>query len=291
MSTSVTPLTVGKFKASWMIVTQSWNILKKDEEILWFPVLSGITSIVALVIFGAVLFFVTLGGTLSNIDSLGSTGVSAFSYVVLFFYYLVMFFIANFFTAGIYTIVNGRFNGQDLTFSDGMNGAKENIGKIFWWSAISATVGIILKIIEDQSRLIGKIVAALLGAAWGILTYFSLPALIIGKTSVKDSFKQSAAVIRKTWGETIIINLGVALAAMSLVFLGAAITLGVIMLAPTSMVMLGMGILFFIFMIALAIMAAAFDAIFKLAIYEYAMTGRVPEGFSPELIQNAVRAK
>ena len=29
---------------------------------------------------------------------------------------------------------------------------------------------------------------------------------------------------------------------------------------------------------------------FKLAIYEYATTGRVPEGFSPELIQNAVSA-
>lgn len=288
----ILPLTVGKFKASWMIIQQSWAILREDKEILWFPVLSGITSIIVFVILGVVLFFSSFSGGISmDTDSLGHAGASSISYVILFVYYLTMYLIANFFTAGIYTIVHGRFNGQNLTFKDGMAGAMENIGKIFWWSAILATVGIILRMIENRSQFIGKIVATLLGAAWGILTYFSLPSLIIGKMSVKDSFKQSASIIRKVWGETIIINLGVGTMVTTLVFLAAVTTVGTIALVPTIAVIIGMTALFFIFMIMLTIMSTAFNAIFKLAIYEYATTGRVPEGFSPELIQNAVRTK
>lgn len=288
-TTPVAPLTMGKFKASKMIVMQSWALLIKDKEIMWFPVLSGIANIIAVALFSSVIFFVALGGAFSGIGSIGEVGANIVFYIALFIYYLVMFFISNFFIAGMYIIAHGRFNQQDLSFTDGMNGAKENIGKIFWWSAISATVGVLLKIIEDRFRL-GKIISFILGSVWGILTYFSLPSLIIGKTSVKESFKQSASVIRKTWGETIIVNLGVGLFVTLLFFLAIAIAVGVIVLVPIAPVVLSMVILLFIFLIVLIVVSTALSSIFKLAIYEYATTGRVPEGFSPELIQNAVRA-
>ncbi len=196
----------------------------------------------------------------------------------------------NFFQAGIYTIAHGRFSGQDLSFSDGMKGATDNVGKIFTWSVISATVGVILQFIADRSRLIGKIVSFFLGAAWGILTYFSLPSLIIGKTSVKDSFKESASVIRKTWGETIIVNLGMNLFFMMLVFVGLALAIGLVFLIPTFVVVMGVITLFIIYIIALTVISSTLSSIFKLALYEYATTGKVPAGFSPELVQNAIRS-
>ena len=275
-----------------MIVSQSWEILKKDKEIMWFPVCSTIVSLAALVVLGIALFLVMLGGDIENFKEIKEgEPVGMFSYVALFVYYLVMYFIANFFTAGIFIIVHGRFNGQDLSFQDGINGAIANSGKIFWWSFISATVGVVLQIISDKSKLVGKLVVGLLGAAWGILTYFSLPSLIIGKTSVADSFKQSASVIRKTWGETIIINLGVGLFFGLLVFLALALMIGVIILAPTFPVVISMLLLFVIFIVLITIISSSLGAIFKLALFEYATTGKIPDGFSRELIQNAVRTK
>ena len=152
-------------------------------------------------------------------------------------------------------------------------------------------MGVVLQIISDKSKLVGKLVVGLLGAAWGILTYFSLPSLIIGKTSVADSFKQSASVIRKTWGETIIINLGVGLFFGLLVFLALALMIGVIILAPTFPVVISMLLLFVIFIVLITIISSSLGAIFKLALFEYATTGKIPDGFSRELIQNAVRTK
>src|SRR3989338_4270130 len=102
---------LGKWKASRMVVKESWAILKKDREILWFPVLSAIALLVA--------------------------------YAVIA--------IANFFQAGIMIIAHGRFNGQDLAFGDGLRGASSKFGKIFVWSLISATVGIIFDQISRRS--------------------------------------------------------------------------------------------------------------------------------------------
>lgn len=274
-----------------MVVNQSWNLLKQDKEIMWFPVLSGVVTIIRVVIFSAAMFFIVLAGDLVNIGNMGSLANENIGYVMMFAFYLLTFFIVDFFTVGIYTIANGRFNGNDLSFQDGIRGAMENVGKIFVWSLISATVGLILHIMSERSKLLGKIVAMVLGAVWGILTYFSLPVLVIGKTSIIDSFKQSAAMIRKTWGEVIIINFGVGTFFSLLFLVGVLLSLGMIVLVPTLSVLIGVGILLVLYSIALTIISQSLGAIFKLALYEYAATGRIPEGFSPELVQGAIRTR
>jgi hypothetical protein len=281
------PLKIGKFKASRQIVKESWGLLKQDKEIVWFPVISTIVSLFALAILGVIYFYAAFKGNINNIQN--ANGIVG--YIFLFLYYLVLFFIINFFQAGILIIAAARLNNQDLTFGDGIAGASRNAGKIFRWSLIAATVGLILQIIADKFKLIGQIVATVLGAAWNILTFFSLPSLIIGQHSVRDSFKDSASIIRKTWGETIIVSLGVGLFFALLVFLGFAVTLTLIILFPHVPVVATAITLFFIYLVVLAMISSALNVIFKLALYEYAKSGVVPGRFSPELIQNAIKSK
>jgi hypothetical protein len=289
------PLKLGKFKASRMIVKECWSILKQDTELMWFPVLSGIVSLVALIVMGLVYFFAVMGGdfhALTTLDSIQADGssIDIVGYAFLLVYYLVMFFITNYFLAGVYIIVHARLSGSNLSLADGIRGTNAKIGKIFIWSLISATVGVILRIIADKFKLVGVIVASLLGAAWAILTYFSLPSLIVGNRSVKDSFTESAALIRKTWGETIIINFGVGLffgLIMMFVFL---LSLVIVVLAGHIVVAVAVGILFVVFLIVLSIISTTLGSIFKLALYEYALTGNIPQGFTPELVKGAVKA-
>lgn len=272
-----------------MLVEQSWALLKQDKEILWFPVLSTVTSIIALTLMAVLFFFTVMGGDVHALEGETEQAMGFLDYSMLILFYTVMFFIANFFQAGIYIIAYGRMNGRDLTFSDGIQGATNAAGKIFLWSLISATVGVVLRAIADRSKLVGRIVVALLGAAWNILTYFSLPALVISNVSVVDSFKVSAATIRKTWGETLILNIGMGLFFFSIASIGIALGIGIIMLAPMASIALSVFILLVVYIVALSIVSSTLGAIFKLALYQYAQTGIVPEGFSPELIQNAVK--
>lgn len=281
---------IGKFKASRMIVKESWAILKQDKELALFPIVSSIVSLIALIVMFVVFFFVSLSGSLANIENMGQTGADAIFYAVLFVYYVIMFTITNYFLAAMYTIINARFNGQDLSFSDGISSANRNFSRIFIWSVISATVGVVLEFISSKSKIIGSIVAAIFGAAWAILTYFSLPSLIIGQTTVKGSFKESASLIRKTWGETIIVNFGVGLFFALLMLIGLVASIALVALVPIVEILILVVILFVIYMIALIIISTTLSSIFKLAIYQYAKTGIVPAGFTPSLIAGAVKA-
>lgn len=289
--THITPLTIGKWKASKMIARESWAVLKQDKEIMLFPIISAIASILVFIVMATVFFFVVLGGSMEQLKEVDpEQGQGVASYVILFAYYLAAFFVASFFQAGMYIIVHARFTGRDLNFSDGINGAMQNINKIFLWSLISATVGIVLQFIANRSKVVGKIVSALLGAAWDILTYFSLPSLVIGQTSIKDSFRDSAGMIRKTWGETIIINLGVGLLFGILMVLGIFVGLTFVIIVQGLFMTVVAIALVIIYLLSLTIISSSLNAIFKLALYEYARTGIVPQGFSPELIQNAVKS-
>lgn len=285
---SQTPLKIGRFTASRMIFNQSWQILKQDKELAWFPVLSAISGLIVLIIFGAVMFFTSLNGDFDSLSKIDTKNMQALSYILLFAYYVTMFFVTNYFLAGIYTIVHSRFNNQNLSFSDGITNANKNISKIFVWSIISATVGLILNIIAEKSEIIGKIVAYMFGAAWNILTYFSLPSLIVGQKSIKESFKESAVVIRKTWGETIIINFGVGLFFGFIFIVTTIIFAGVVVLVPVTGVFILMAILYVLFVVSMIIISSTLGSIFKLALYEYAITGKIPEGFTSEVIQGAI---
>lgn len=286
----VAPVKIGKFKASKMIVKESWAVLKQDKEIMLFPIASSISTVVASVLLCAIFYFVTLGGSL---DGLRGQNLEQFNdifvYGTLLIYYAVMFFIVNFFQAGLFIIVQARFSGQNLSFNDGIRGAMKYSGKIFYWSLISATVGVVLKIISDKSRFVGKIVSAVLGATWNILTYFSLPALIIGNVSVKDSFKESASIIRKTWGESIIVNFGVALFFSLIIFLVFAVAIGTFVLIPKPLIAISMIIFVIISLVIISVVSTTLSSVFKLALFNYARTGQVPQGFTEALVKGAVK--
>ncbi|MEK7132880.1 MAG: DUF6159 family protein [Patescibacteria group bacterium] len=281
---------INKWKASRMVVKESWVLLKKDKEILWFPVLSAITLLVAYVVIGIIYFLFVLGGSLTGLETTDYQ-TNYVSYVFLFMSYIISFLTVNFFQAGIMIIAHGRFSGQDLELGDGIRGASAKFGRIFVWSLISATVGIVLNQISQRSNTLGKIVAAFFGAAWAILTFFSLPALVIGNATIKGSFLESASVIRKTWGETIIVKVGVGLFFAILIFAGFAFALGAALILGNPFIAVILGALLIFYIIALGVISSALNSIFKLALYEYAKTGNVPQGFSQDLIQNAIAKK
>jgi len=280
---------IGKFAASKRIAYESWNVLKQDKEMMWFPVLSAIVSLIVFALFGGFAFFYVLGGDLAAIEAIEREGMSIQGYALLFVYYLVTFFIVNFFQTGVFLIAHARFNGRDLGFRDGLSGAFSHAGRIFVWSLISATIGVILQAIADRWKFIGAIVSMVLGAAWAILTYFSLLSLIIGNTSVTGAFKESASLIRKTWGETIIVNFGVGLFFAGLFILGATAFIALALLVPEMPFIIGLVMLLVVYTVLLSIVSSTLGSIFKLALYEYARTGVVPRGFSPDIVRNAVQ--
>ena len=279
---------IGKFKASMIITKESWNLLKKDKEMMLFPIISSVVSFIAIGIVAIVFFLVSLGGDFENANPESSSYNVELVYV--FAMYFLTFFITIFFQTGIIAIVHGRLNNQDLSFGDGMRKAFDKIGKIALWSLVAATVGVILKTISDRSKILGKIVIAILGAAWGILTFFIAPIIIIEDLSIKESLKKSASTIKSVWGETMIINIGVGFY-FGMLFLAGIVIFIATLFTANAIIIITSAIVLFVYLVVLCVISSTLSVIFKVILYEYASSGKVPMGFSREVMDMAFKKK
>src|SRR5438309_8491796 len=165
---------MGVFGRSWELVKESWGVLRKDKEIMLLPVISGIVTILLLISFLIPGYYIY-----------SQTGQFSVYMAALFFvYYFVSYFFIVFFNSAIVACAHIRLNGGDPKVRDGLRYASKHVGKIFLWSLISATVGIVLRLISERSNMLGKVVAWIIGLLWSLLTFFVIPE--IGRASCRE---------------------------------------------------------------------------------------------------------
>lgn len=276
----------GTWSRSSQLVRESWNVLKQDRSLVWFPIISGLAGIALILSF--LLPLVAVRGA-NAID------VEQIPVALLFVFYLALSFIGSFFTAGLMTIVFGRFRGERLTFADGLRNAVRHVGTLFLWSLVAATVGVLLRLLERKGGLVGKVVSMLGGLAWSVLTVFVVPVLIFERQSLGAAVRQSGALFKKTWGENAV----------------ASVTLGLFFFALYAIGFFGFGLLafaigqnsglagffgFFVltyvpYVVIVAVIHAALSGVFQTSLYYYASTGTMPPGFTPELIRGGYLPK
>ncbi len=129
-----------KIKKSFSLMKESMKVLKHDKELVLFPIISGIALVIVFLSF-------LIPSIFADIFS-GSKYVSA---LVIFSFYFVSYFVIIFFNTALISCAHIRFNGKDPKLSDGLSHSAKNIGKILGWTAIAATVVLILKILADKA--------------------------------------------------------------------------------------------------------------------------------------------
>jgi hypothetical protein len=149
--------------------------------------------------------------------------------------------------------------------------------------------------IEERVALVGRIVIALVGAAWTIGCYFVVPVLVVEDVGPIDAFKRSVGILKKTWGESIVSTTGLGL----IVFLSTIVLLVVVGMLT---VVLGAsgggwfalvtgGVLMAAVVVLAALVGSALNAIVLSALYIYATEGKLPAAFSGSGLQHAFVAK
>jgi len=188
-----------RLSTGWHLARQSFHVLRLDKELLLFPLLSGISCMLVLASFAVPLWY-TDGLELLNEDSVTENPVAI---AVLFAFYTVNYFVIVFFNSALVACAMIRFKGGDPTVSDGLRAASRRLPQIAGWALVSATVGLILRLIESRSEKIGRIVAGVLGMAWTITTYFVVPVLVVEKAGPVEACKRSVSLMKRTWGESL----------------------------------------------------------------------------------------
>lgn len=265
------------------LIKASWGVIQKDKELLLFPVLSGI---ICIVIAASFLIPTVLMGV--GLDTKNHS--SPLVYVGIFLFYLVTYFVVIFFNAGLVACAHIRLTGGDPTFSDGILAARQNITQIFVWALISATIGLVLQIIRDNNNFVAQIISSLIGVAWSLLTFFVVPIMIIEKRGTIDSIKESVSLFKRTWGETVIGQGGIALLFV-LIALIALVPVFLLTLTGVGELIIAAVSLYLLLLIVLFVLGNAMQGIFNTALYLYAKNGTISSTFSKDLIEKAFKQK
>lgn len=187
-----------RFANGWTIAKTSFKVLNANKQLLVFPLLSGISLMLILGSFIAVIL-AGAGWHISNAD----VGNKAAGYGLLFVFYVVNYFIVVFFNMALIHCVKIYFDGGEVNVRDGIRFSLSRLGVIFSWSLLAATVGLILKVIQENVGSLGKFITGIIGVVWSIATFFVVPVLAYEKLGPADAFKRSAQLVREKWGESL----------------------------------------------------------------------------------------
>ena len=275
---------MNKISRTWSLMSACWQILRKDKEMLVFPLVSGLCCLLLLASFALPLYAT---GAWQPPASDADTSRQVMYYGMLFLFYVCNYFVVIFFNCAIVACATIRMGGGDPTVGDGFRAAVSRLPVIFGWALVSATVGLVLRIIEERSRKVGQIVAGLLGMAWTLVSFLVVPILVVENKAPLTALKESAQLLKKTWGEQLVGNFSFGLLFFLLgIPAYALIVLGIFSGGgATAILCIGLAVAY---LIALALVQSALQAVFQAAIYLYARNGQVPEGFQTEFLSEAM---
>jgi len=269
---------------------ESIQMLKNHKKLIFFPLISSVfITLIMLSFFG-----ISHGSFVEE-----KLGVLT-SKVALFAYYLISFFITIFFSSALVACAYMYMVGREPTIKFGLSYAFKNIHKIFVWSLISATIGLLLRILprrakSSRMRLISEIIASIFGMAWSMLTFFIVPILIFEKLSLIQSIKRSGELFKKTFGEIIVgytwlfgFFFASGLLGISLILILGLGIIDVLHLDIKEPFLIVWPVVI-LYGFILGIIASTIWEIFRTAVYYYAYNRKLPAGFSFESLDKAVK--
>ena len=274
---------IEKFSRSWELVKASAAVLRSDKELMLFPLISGAATLLVLAT-----FLSTVIGWRVFEHGFGASGV-----VWMFLFYFCQYAVIIFFNSALVGAAMIRLQGGDPTLADGFGAAKARLPAILGYAAIAATVGVVLKQLKDDEHFLVRLLGGGLGTAWTLATFLVVPVLVSQEVTPVEALKRSMRLLKRTWGENAIGNVGMGMAFGLIMFVVIAVGLLFAYVAAhfSPGLAVVVGALFVGVLLLLGVYQAALSGIYSAALYRYATEHETPRGFEALRLESAFQAR
>ena len=260
------------------------RVLKKDKELILFPILAAI----------CVILFVWIIFTFVGLDMSALTAEDNQSEEMPVIPLLILLFGANFivvfFNSALVSAALDRLRGGDPNIRSGLSHASKHIHHIFIWSIIVTIMALIFAAIRASARnrgavgqIMTSIFASLLQAGWAMMTFFVVPIIVSENLSPFAAIKRSSGLFKQTWGNQVTANFGFGI--FQILALLASAALGWFFGLMSANLGMIVGVLCATTSISIIY---TLEGIYKAALYEFAM-GEKPLEFEQQDLRTAYR--
>src|SRR5260221_9488930 len=153
---------------SWQLLKASAKVLREDKELIVFPLVSFLASIVVMATFAVPLLLSGIIDRMANDRT--SSGDGPLGLIMGFLFYFVLYTVVIFCNTALVGAVMMRLRGEAPTLNAGFGVRRESIGSILGYAAISANLGMILRTIAERGGIVGGIFAGFVGFTLGVAT-------------------------------------------------------------------------------------------------------------------------
>ena len=282
----------GKFARSWALMKASATVLRSDKSLLLFPLLSGLCTLLVAASFLIPVGVMVLGGAHAGEDL--HQRMSVGSYLLMFAFYLVQYFVIIFFQTALTGVALMHLRGEPTSVGAGLALARAKLPQIFGYALIAATVGLLLRMIQERLGLIGRLVVGFIGLAWTVATFLVVPVLASKDVGPVDAVKESVELLKRSWGENLIGNGGIGVVfglMMLLAVLVSALLIGGAVALQSVLAIVVAAVIVVTGFILLGLIQASLQGIYAAALYRYAEAGEASIGFDEALLQQAFAPK
>ena len=269
---------MSRIKRGWELTKKSWGVLRGHPALIRFPLYGGVlTLVMAVIVIGPGLYLIEDGELAPGAPL-----------VVIGFFLLAI--IGTYFSVGLAAAADRIFRGEEASVGDGLAVARANFGAVVGWALLSATVGLLFSLLENQG-VIGQIIGRLLNVAWSLVTFLAVPVIAIEGLGPIATLKRSGSLFRERWGQQITGNLAIGGLVGLLGILPAVLLIvaGVLVWASSGFLGALLVIVGVILFAISALLSSALSGIFGVALYRYAGEGATVGPFTSAELESAVK--
>jgi hypothetical protein len=268
-----------RLKNSWELAKVSWSVLKGDRTLMVFPVLSAVLSLIVVGVFAGLIALTGVN------NGNGSSGLKGIGYVFIVAAYLALAFIGTYFLGALVHGANQALEHKRADVGDCFAAANAKLHRLMPWAVVQATVSIVIQILEEQGFL-GQIVASLIGVAWAVVTFLTVPIIMLEDLGPISALKRSGHLLKQSWGENIAAQAGFGILGV-LALLPAAIVVGLVAGSGSTVVIVTFGAIALAYAVVVSLAISALSGIYRTALYRFAVDGVAPPAFADADLQHA----
>ncbi len=111
--------------------------------------------------------------------------------------------------AVVVAVTTKHMNGQPIGLQDGVRLVTPHLPGLLVWSVLNATVGAVLRAIEERLGVLGRWATWGAAALFSLATLFIVPVILFEGGSVRHALRRSSSLFRERWGEAVVSRGGI----------------------------------------------------------------------------------
>jgi len=270
-------------KNGWALGKATRKLVFQDKRLMIFPLVAAVAVIAEMV---AILLPSTLFLAVNS---------NSFYYFILalILFYFVVTFTSTYIIMAMFIGFRSFSNKQPIGFKDAFKQVRPYTKLIAEWSLFYAVIIVGIRLLESRIRgIAGIILGAAVAFAIGIATLFVVPVILDKKLSPIKALKESSSFIIKNFGKTFGGLAYVDLYGLAIILLGVLALIAGFFLVSFNLIIGAAVILIGIGIAAIGgMITSMLSNIFRLIMYDFLSYGTIPEGFTPDMLKNAVKQK